>query len=231
MVGTMSADVDELIALGAGLRGRDAAGRVHDHRHVDAALVRVLLVPLERCVAALCPPPRVVRVAVRATDVVDPSDRFVGRLEDAVEELHLVHHAERAALLRRAVVGEDDQHRVVELAECREGRRRADRSGRRCGRGTRRTLPAVGRPAAVGSRGGRPRHRHPGCGVRAVCPRGSRRARAGVRTNAGGRRPSPRRNGRGTSRGSSQVPGAARASRRTATYAKNGRSGRTPLLS
>ena len=110
-------DVDELPALGAGLFGCDRAGRVHDHRHVHATFVGVLLVPLERRVAALCPAPRVVGVAVRAADVVDLVDRLVGGLEDAVEELHLVHHTERPALLGGAVVGEHHEHRVVELAE------------------------------------------------------------------------------------------------------------------
>ena len=43
-------------------------------------------------------------------------DRFVGGLEDPVEELHLVHDAVGPAFLRGAVVGEHDEHRVVELA-------------------------------------------------------------------------------------------------------------------
>ena len=97
------------------LFGRHACRPVHDHRHVHAALVGVLLVPLERGVAALRPSPRVVGVAVGAADVVDARDGDVGRLEDAVEELHLVHHTERAALLAGPVVGEQDEDRVVEL--------------------------------------------------------------------------------------------------------------------
>ena len=101
--------VDELVALRAALVASMPAGPVHDHRDVDPALVGVLLVPLERRVAALRPAPRVVGVAVRAADVVDPVDRLVGRLEDAVEELHLVHHAEGPALLRGAVVGQHDR--------------------------------------------------------------------------------------------------------------------------
>ncbi len=95
--------------------GCDPTGGVDDQRHVDTTLVGVLLVPLERRVPALGPAPRVVGVAVGTTDVVDPVDRLVGGLEDAVEELHLVHDAERAALLGRAVVGEHDEDRVVEL--------------------------------------------------------------------------------------------------------------------
>ena len=54
---------------------------------------------------------------MRTADVVDALDGLVGRLEDPVEELHLVHHPERAALLRRPVVGEHDEHGVVELPE------------------------------------------------------------------------------------------------------------------
>ena len=98
--------VDELVAQRARLSN---ARGTHDHRHMHATFVCVLLVPLERRVAALRPTPRVVGVAVRATDVVDLIDHLVGRLEDAVEELHLVHDAKWAALLRRAVVGEHDE--------------------------------------------------------------------------------------------------------------------------
>ena len=77
----------------------------------------VLLVPLERRVAGLGPAPRVVGVAVGAADVVDPSDGLVGSLQDHVEVLHLVHDAELAALLAGAVVRQQDDHGVVELAE------------------------------------------------------------------------------------------------------------------
>ncbi len=80
------------------------------------AFVGVLLVPLERRVAALRPAPRVVGVAVRAADVVELVDHRVAVFEDAVEELHLVHHTEGAALLRGAVVCEDHEHGVVEFA-------------------------------------------------------------------------------------------------------------------
>ncbi len=53
---------------------------------------------------------------MRAADVVDLVDHRVAVFEDAVEELHLVHHTERTALLRRAVVGQHDEDGVVELA-------------------------------------------------------------------------------------------------------------------
>ena len=43
-------------------------------------------------------------------------DHRIAVLEDAVEELHLVHHTKGAALLRGAVVGEDHEDGVVEFA-------------------------------------------------------------------------------------------------------------------
>ncbi len=77
----------------------------------------VLLVPLERRVAGLGPAPRVVGVAVGPADVVDPGDGLVGRLDQEVEVLHLVHDSERPALLAGPVVREQDHQGVVQLAE------------------------------------------------------------------------------------------------------------------
>ncbi len=113
-------DMDELSAQAAALVWIDAGGPVDDEGNVDAALVGVLLVPTERGVAGLGPPPRVVGVAVRPTDVIDALHGLLGRLEDAVEELHLMHHAVGPALLGRAVVGEDHEDGVVESAETSE---------------------------------------------------------------------------------------------------------------
>ena len=109
--------VDELVPHGAPLPRRDPRGPVDHQRHVHAALVGVLLVPLERAVAALGPAPRVVHIAAGAADLVQPGDGLLGHLVDAVEPLHLVHHPERAALLGRPVVGQHDQDGVVELAQ------------------------------------------------------------------------------------------------------------------
>ena len=112
-------DVVELVADGAAVG--DAVGPVHDARHVDPALVGVLLVPLEGRVAGLRPAPRVVGVAVRAADVVEVVDGLLRRLQQEVEELHLVEDAERAALLAGAVVGEQHDDRVVEQVHVVEG--------------------------------------------------------------------------------------------------------------
>ena len=104
--------VGELIPLGSGSVA-EASRPVNDHRHMHAALVGERLVPTERRVAALGPPPRIVRVAARPAYVVDPLDCFVGRLLDALEVLHLVHRAGRPSLLGGAVVGQEHQNRVV----------------------------------------------------------------------------------------------------------------------
>ena len=98
----------------------DAVGPVHDERNMHTAFMGVLLVPLERRVAGLGPAPRIVRMRVRTTDGFEMGDSFVRSLNHEVEELHLVEHAERAALLAGAIVGHDDEHCVVQLAELLE---------------------------------------------------------------------------------------------------------------
>ena len=82
MVGRDVDHVVELVAQAPRAVG-DARRPVHDERHVHAAFVGVLLVPLERRVAGLGPAPGVVGVAVRSADVVEALHRLVGRLEDA----------------------------------------------------------------------------------------------------------------------------------------------------
>lgn len=77
----------------------------------------VLLVPALRGVATLRPSPRVVGMTVGTSDFVQTGDSIVGRLDDPVKELHLMEHAERATFLRRAVVCEDDDDRLIQPAE------------------------------------------------------------------------------------------------------------------
>ena len=76
----------------------------------------VLLVPAERGVAALGPPPRVVGVAVGAADVVETLHGGVDVFGEEVEVLHLVHDAGVPALLGCAVVGHHHEDGVVEQA-------------------------------------------------------------------------------------------------------------------
>ena len=205
-------DVVELVAQIA--PGGDAVRPVHDERDVDAAFVGVLLVPLERCVAGLGPAPRVVRVAVGPADVVDPLDGLVGGLDHEVEVLHLVHDAERPALLAGSVVRQQDEERVVESTELLQVRRPGGRSGRRCARGTRRRPPAGGRPGDVGSRAACPTPPLPDCAGRAGCRPGAGPSPAGGRTTCRGPRPTRRRIAPGTSRGSRRGPDGVRAWRR-----------------
>ena len=88
-------------------------GPVDDQRVAHSAAVRVLLVPLERGVPGLRPAPGDVGVAVRSTDVVQARHGGVDVLGYAIEPAHLVEHAGRATLLACAVVGHDDEQRVV----------------------------------------------------------------------------------------------------------------------
>ena len=69
------------------------------HGHVHAPLVGILLVPLERAIAALRPTPRIVGMAVGATNVIQAIHHVIGIFEQTVEELHLVHDAKWAAFL------------------------------------------------------------------------------------------------------------------------------------
>ena len=64
-------------------------------------------------------------MTVGPPDVVEALDCFVGRLDQHVEVLHLVQDSERTALLAGAVVGQDHQQRVVELADALEVRHQA----------------------------------------------------------------------------------------------------------
>ena len=56
-------------------------------------------------------------MAVGSTDLTDAVDGLVGCLDEEVEELHLVQHAERTALLTGPVVGQHDHDGVVEQIE------------------------------------------------------------------------------------------------------------------
>ena len=71
----------------------------------------------ERCVARPCPSPRVVRVRVRPTPLVVVGEVALQRLGHPVEEQHLVEVAVFAALGAGPVVGQHDDHRVVEFAQ------------------------------------------------------------------------------------------------------------------
>jgi hypothetical protein len=98
----------------------DLRGPVNDQRISHAAAVSILFVPLERRVARLRPSPGKIGVAIGAADVVEARDCGVEILAHAVEVAHLVEHADRAAFLAGAVVGHQDEERVVEEVELLE---------------------------------------------------------------------------------------------------------------
>jgi len=89
---------------------------VHDQRIADTAVVDRVLVPLERRVPGLCPASRIVRRAVQPTDVFEVLLDRVEVVEEGVRVARLVSDPLRLTLLARAVVGGDDQNRVVEVA-------------------------------------------------------------------------------------------------------------------
>ena len=109
-------DVDRVGVLRPDARCLDLRRPGDDHRVGSAALVaRVPLPHLERRVEGPGPAGRIVVVGLRAAEVVDVLERLLDRVRQPVEELVLVHRAVRAALARRAVVGDEDDQRVVEL--------------------------------------------------------------------------------------------------------------------
>ena len=106
----------ELVAESALVGVSNASGPVHDEGNVHASLVGVLLVPPERRVAGLGPPPRVVAVAPRTSDVVQPFHSVVWVLQDAVEVLHLMEDPVGSSLLGSSVISQDQQDGVVEAS-------------------------------------------------------------------------------------------------------------------
>ena len=91
------------------------SGPVRDQRDAHAAAVRVLLVPAQRRVADLRPAPGIVGRAAQPADLGEVRLHLVGILRPPHEEARLVGLAARAAFLRRAVVGHQQDDRVVEL--------------------------------------------------------------------------------------------------------------------
>jgi hypothetical protein len=110
-------DVDGVDVLVAHLAARGDAPRPgHDERVGDAALVAGEALPVrERRVERPRPAGVVVVVRRRAAEVVEPREVLRDVVRDAVEELVLVERAVRAALAAGAVIGDDDDDRVVEL--------------------------------------------------------------------------------------------------------------------
>src|SRR5262245_19367853 len=93
----------------------------HDQRVRGATLVvRVALVHLERRREGYGPTGGVVVVRLGRTQDVEVLEAVLDRVDDAVEELHLVDGAVWTAFAARSVVADDDDDRVVELARLLE---------------------------------------------------------------------------------------------------------------
>ena len=96
--------------------GLDALGPVHHHRVADAAVPRVALPQLERRVERHRPAGRIVVVGFLRPELVELLQVIFHAVRDAVEEVVLVDGTVGAAFARRAVVRDDHDDRVVELA-------------------------------------------------------------------------------------------------------------------
>ena len=105
-----------MAVLLADLAPRLDARRPRDDARVRGPAVELVALPhLERRVERHRPAGRVVVVGPRAAELVDHREVLLEVVGDAVGELHLVDRAVRAALAAGAVVGDDDDHRVLEL--------------------------------------------------------------------------------------------------------------------
>ena len=111
-------DVVELLADAAPVH--DQLRIVDDQRVANAAAVGVLLVALERRVAGHRPAQGIVVVQVALADLVDVGEVLFQRVAHAVEVAQRIDGAEGRALLACAVVRDQGDDRVFELAGLRE---------------------------------------------------------------------------------------------------------------
>ena len=111
-------EVDDVPVVLAHLAARlDALGPGHDARVGGAAPVGLALPAAEGRVAGVGPAPGVVVEGLDAAQLVDHLEVIFQRFLHIVEEEHLVERAHRPALGAGAVVGDDDDQRVVQLAD------------------------------------------------------------------------------------------------------------------
>ena len=114
-------DVDRVEVLVANLAAGLGSGGPGDDARVARAAVELVPLPhLERRVERHRPAGRVVVVGPRASELVDHREVLRQIVGDPVDHLHLVDRAIRAAFAARPVVGDDDDHRVVQLAHLLE---------------------------------------------------------------------------------------------------------------
>src|SRR5215203_4489531 len=95
---------------------RDPVRPVNDERVADAAAIGLTLPAAEGSVARPRPAPSVVVEELRATQFVERGEVLLQRLRHEVEELVLVDRPSRAAFGAGAVVGDEHDQGVVQLA-------------------------------------------------------------------------------------------------------------------
>ena len=225
-------DVDGVHVLAPDLApGGDAAGPVDDQRIGDPALVRLALPAPERRVAGDRPPPRVVVVDARPADLVDALGRLLHGAGQHVPDPAVVERPGRPALRRRAVVGQHEHQRVVELADSSsQVEHPADlRVG--VGQEAGERLHVAGVDAARRSDSESQAGTQSGRGDSSVCAGSEAQLRSGGRAVPRATRPSRRRSARGSARSTRPGPGAASGRRRwrgRGTTACRGRRGAGP---
>ncbi len=107
-------DVDDVVILVSDRAGvLDLRGPGDDERVGVAARVRVLLPALQRRVAGHRPAHRIVRVGGGAARIVELLEHLLDRVREVVAVAIGVQCAVRQSLLGRAVVGHQDDERVV----------------------------------------------------------------------------------------------------------------------
>ena len=112
--GSDIADMTKLMAQLAACG--QALGPSHDQRVANAATMRVLLVASQWRIRIHRPAKREIGVGIEPADVVDAGDFGRQRLLQKIERPHGVDHAERPALLTRAVIGQHQHQRIVSQA-------------------------------------------------------------------------------------------------------------------
>ena len=112
-------DVDHVQVLGADLTGFVRTGRPMNNQRVgNPTLVTFTLPTLERRIASVRPPIRIVAVRFRAAQEINVRKHCIKRERNAVVPSHRIEGAVFIALRRCAVITQDNHDRVVEFTDC-----------------------------------------------------------------------------------------------------------------
>ena len=97
--------------------GLDACGPVDDEGIGNAATVDFFFPAAERGVACVRPTPRIMVVRTRAAQLVDHLQIFLEILRGEIEEIVLIQTADLAPFGTGAVIGNEHDQRIIQLAD------------------------------------------------------------------------------------------------------------------